>query len=222
MKEKGFVELNIGGELLLLSAGKALVWPSKELIIISDLHLGKTALFRQHGVPIPASVQQNDLENIACLLAQFPSKKLIVVGDMFHQDFNNDIDLFMNWRNGFDALEIILIKGNHDKFSVSLCNSLGIEVMQPHLDILPFRFVHKPPIPNAIGTDKNFITISGHLHPGVRLRGKARQWLRLPCFTLTSSALVLPAFSMFTGLQIGEAKDGCHYYAIAGDKIMKV
>ena len=222
MTEFGDTIIHIGEEKLHLNAGAALYWESKKILVVADLHLGKTAHFRKHGIPVPITLLHDDLERLTSIIGQYQPETLLVCGDMFHQDFNNDIDLFMNWRNGFDALEIILIKGNHDKFSVSLCNSLGIEVMQPHLDILPFRFVHKPPIPNAIGTDKNFITISGHLHPGVRLRGKARQWLRLPCFTLTSSALVLPAFSMFTGLQIGEAKDGCHYYAIADDKIMKV
>lgn len=218
MSETEFLELHIGGERLLLSAGRALVWPGKELIIIADLHLGKTGLFRQNGVPIPATVQQNDLQNISNLLAQFPSKKLIVVGDMFHQHFNDDIYSFLDWRNSFDALEIILVQGNHDKLPASVYELLGIEVSQPHLDIAPFRFVHKPPTKSA----DNLITISGHLHPGVSLRGRAKQGMRLPCFTLTEFAMVLPAFSLFTGLQIGDAKEGCHYYAIAGNKVMKV
>ncbi len=218
MNELEFIDLNIKGQRLLLSAGRALVWPSKELIIIADLHLGKTALFRQHGMAIPSSVQENDLENISKLLAQFPSKKLIVVGDMFHQDFNDDIYSFMNWRSGFDGLEIILVEGNHDKLPASFYQKLEITLVKQHLDILPFRFVHQTPkVPL-----ENSITISGHLHPGVRLRGKAKQGMRLPCFILTESAMILPAFSLFTGLNIGESVDGCHYYAIAGNKIMKV
>ncbi len=213
-----FIELEIKDERLLLTAGRALVWPSKELIIIADLHLGKTALFRQHGMAIPSSVQENDLENISKLLAQFPSRKLIVVGDMFHQDFNNDIQSFFNWRNSFDALEIILVEGNHDKLPASFYKKLDITLVQQYLDIAPFRFVHKTPkLPL-----EDLITISGHLHPGVRLIGKAKQGMRLPCFTLTESAMVLPAFSLFTGLHIGEAVKGCQYYAIAGNKIMKV
>ena len=213
-----FIELNISGENLLLSAGRALIWPSQELIIIADLHLGKTALFRQHGMPIPSSVQENDLENISKLLAQFPSKKLIVVGDMFHQNYNEDINSFINWRNSFDALEIILVEGNHDKLPAQHYQHLGITTSKPHLDIAPFRFVHKPPVKSV----ENLITISGHLHPGVRLIGKARQGMRLPCFTVTESGMVLPAFSLFTGLQISEVVKGCQYYAIAGNKIMKV
>ncbi len=218
MKKSGFVELTLAGERLLLSSGKAMIWPAQELVVIADLHLGKSALFRQHGIPVPASVQQNDLDNISNLLAQFPSKKLVVVGDMFHQDFNDDIHAFTQWRNAVDALEIILVQGNHDRLAAAHYQNMGIEVKRPHFDIGPFRFVHEPPKKTSV----EFITISGHLHPGVRLRGKAKQGMRLPCFRITSSTMVLPAFSVFTGLQFCDAAPDCAYFAIAGNEVLKI
>ena len=42
--------------------------------------------------------------------------------------------------------------------------------------------------------------VAGHIHPGVRLNGRGRDSLRLPCFWFTKTHAVLPAFGDFTGL----------------------
>ncbi|MGM0738626.1 MAG: metallophosphoesterase [Bacteroidota bacterium] len=41
--------------------------------------------------------------------------------------------------------------------------------------------------------------ICGHVHPSVRLRGRAHQHLTLPCYWMRPDAFVLPAFGSFTG-----------------------
>ena len=40
---------------------------------------------------------------------------------------------------------------------------------------------------------------SGHVHPGITLKGKGKQALHFPCFYFTSHHGILPAFSRFTG-----------------------
>jgi len=40
---------------------------------------------------------------------------------------------------------------------------------------------------------------SGHLHPGIRIRGGGRQVLQFPCFYFGAEYAVLPAFGRFTG-----------------------
>ena len=45
------------------------------------------------------------------------------------------------------------------------------------------------------------LTLCGHLHPAVRLRGPVSS-LRADCFYLTPAALVLPAFGAFTGSKV--------------------
>lgn len=40
---------------------------------------------------------------------------------------------------------------------------------------------------------------SGHLHPGIRLRGMGKQSLQFPCFYFGSDYAVLPAFGRWTG-----------------------
>jgi metallophosphoesterase superfamily enzyme len=40
---------------------------------------------------------------------------------------------------------------------------------------------------------------SGHIHPGIRIRGMGRQHLQFPCFYFGGGYAVLPAFGRWTG-----------------------
>jgi metallophosphoesterase superfamily enzyme len=66
------------------------------------------------------------------------------------------------------------------------------------------------------------LNICGHIHPGVRLVGKARQSIRIPCFFQTGSCLILPAFGNFTGLAIVKPKAEDKVWGITGEKIIPI
>ena len=53
---------------------------------------------------------------------------------------------------------------------------------------------------NNKNTINQIYTISGHVHPGYRLKGKAKQSINLPCFYVGKKNLILPAFGELTGL----------------------
>ncbi len=204
-------------ELLKLSAQKAIYWPGEKALIIADVHLGKTALFRQHGIPVPASILSSDLHRLSSLIASYQPKKLIVVGDMFHQDFNTDLQVFTDWRNSFDKLQIILVQGNHDILPMIQYRYMGIDLYNPNLNMAPFHFIHKQE-----DAAHDWFTISGHIHPGVRLTGPAKQAIKLPCFRVADNNIVLPAFSAFTGLDVSKCEVACDYYAVVGEGVLKV
>lgn len=217
MNIKNTTLITIEDEPIYLSPDKALYWPSTNALVIADIHLGKTALFRQHGVPVPSQLLNHDLERLSELIGLFQPQKLIVVGDMFHQDFNTDLQLFTEWRNTFETLQIILVQGNHDRLPMLQYRHMGIDLYRPNLNITPFIFSHKY-VEDSVGR----FTISGHIHPGVRLAGVARQQVRLPCFRVSATNLVLPAFSAFTGLDTSRCTEDCDYYAVLQDKVLKV
>ncbi len=214
----GDLELVIRGEAITLSSKRALYWKREQALIIADVHLGKPAHFRQSGIPVPSGLLTADLDRLTKLIAQFQPRQLIVVGDMFHhQDYNIDITTFADWRNLFDGLKIILVQGNHDRLKPLQYLHMDIELYKPNLTIGPFQFVHEVKEGN-----EHFFSISGHIHPGVLLRGRAKQGMRLPCFAMNENQLVLPAFSLFTGLDTSYCIDECEFYAIAGEKVFKV
>ena len=46
----------IEGEILTFTNARALYWKKENALIISDLHVGKSAHFRKNGIAIPAGI----------------------------------------------------------------------------------------------------------------------------------------------------------------------
>lgn len=205
------------GEVLAITNQRVLFWEAQKSLILSDLHIGKAAHFQKSGIPIPSSILVEDLKRLAQLIHHFNPKQLIVVGDLFHAAYNKDLDEFKVWLSQFLDLKLQLIKGNHDRLKQPVYNDFNIEVHQPSLEISNLKFVH-----DFVETAINSFTISGHTHPGVFIKGNARQRIKLPCYQLTSSQLILPAFSLFTGLNTKDAPRNCKNYAFTDNGIFEV
>lgn len=188
------LEKTIQNEKLIFTNQKAVFWEREKALIISDLHVGKSAHFRKSGIAISSQILLDDLAVLETLLSFFAVHHLLIVGDLFHAGHNSDLEMFCDWRNRFPDLKITLIKGNHDRIHRKIYDEYCIDVVEDSLTINPFTFVHEPQ-----NLENNF-TISGHIHPGVIFQGKARQRIKLPCFAFSENQLILPAFSKFTGL----------------------
>lgn len=209
--------INCSGEKLVLDKERAIYWPSKRMLIISDIHIGKSAHFRKHGIAVPSTLGQKDLNRITKLTNQYETDLLVVTGDMFHNRMNSDVEHFRTWRNEHATLRIALIKGNHDDLKAADYAGLGIEIHDKELLLHPFRFIHDKP-----ETSDEYFNITGHIHPGITVYGKARQRLRLPCFYFSDTCAVLPAFSAFTGLSDIKPGKGDTFYAITPTKVVPV
>ena len=186
--------ITIKNEELILTNQRVIYWENQDALILSDLHIGKTAHFRRHGIPMPDDILQKDLKRLKLLVLHFKVKKLFIVGDLFHAETNTDMITFKTWLIQFKDLKLILIKGNHDNQPKQLMNDLSIEVLEELL-LFPFTLVHE-----NLASHSNLFTISGHTHPGVLIKGKGKQKIRLPCYQISTNQIILPAFSLFTGL----------------------
>ena len=195
------LEKTIQNQTLVFTNQRALFWQEQKAVIISDLHIGKTAYFRKNGIPIPSGILEKDLERLQNLVDLFSADELLIVGDFLHAGKNKDFEIFEEWRSKNSALKIILIKGNHDIHKASFLQHLDISIVEDFLTIDPFTFIHEP-----LDSDKQF-SISGHLHPGVTVKLERRKTVRLPCFRVSDHQLILPAFSEFTGLDTKSCED---------------
>jgi len=209
--------INCRGESLILSKDRAIYWDRKKILIISDIHLGKGAHFRNAGIQVPSLVNTADLDRLTHLLLQFRPDCLLVTGDMFHYQMNSEVILFSKWRAQYPNLKIILIKGNHDSLAASDYEGMRIETHSTEFLMEPFRFIHHQP-----AVSDEYYNITGHIHPGVILHGKARQQLKLPCFYFGKTCAILPAFSIFTGLSKIKSQEGDQFYAITPQKIFLI
>lgn len=188
-------EIECCGEILTLTNQRALVWKREQMLVLSDLHIGKTAHFRKAGIAIPSQILVNDLKRLENLIQNFEIKTVLIVGDLFHAEVNKDIQTFNDWKVQFQSIEWRLVKGNHDRLKASVYEGLGIEVDKDYYEHLPFRFVHE-----VNNCEDDVFCVSGHTHPGVLIKGRGKQFIKLPCFQVSKKQLTLPAFSEFTGL----------------------
>ena len=196
----GTVNITIRNQELVLLPQKALFWQDKKYLILSDLHLGKTGHFRKSGIAAPGKANLKNLDRLSNLVDNIQPQKILFLGDLFHSSANREWFQFEEWRKAFSKLDILLVSGNHDQLHKSFYQSAAIEVTE-NFEAGNFLFVHD-------GTDLQQIPdktiISGHIHPGVKLKGKGKQRLRLPCFSISDQQIILPAFGEFTGLHIIE------------------
>lgn len=209
-----------------VSPERVLFWENENTLIVSDLHFGKTGHFRKSGIAMPQAVFKEDLQRLVAQIQHFAPRHLLVVGDFFHSVANKELDLFRKWRDDLPDLSIKLVKGNHDILKEDWYAKAGISVIKNGLLISGFCFTHDNDLCETTtqSTEEHPVnyTISGHIHPGVLVKGLGRQSLSLPCFYFGTEFAVLPAFSRFTGTALISPKKGDCIFAIADHTLIKL
>lgn len=211
------MQIVFGGETLVLRPDKTLFWPSEKTLFASDLHFGKLAHFRKNGSGIPDSGSKGLIQMIDFALKETGAERLVILGDFFHSLENKAlIEIAEHWNF---HLESWLIPGNHDIINPKIYEYLGFKVhSDPHV-MKSLILTHIPPD----GPSPGKFYLSGHLHPAIRIAGKARQSMRVPCFFQNEQQLILPAMGVFTGtytIQLENNTDRA--YAIAGNSIFEL
>lgn len=189
-------------------------WEEEEVLLISDVHLGKVTHFRKYGAAVPQNAILKNFELLQDTLSLYKPKTVCFLGDLFHSSLNREWQLFELWVLRTSA-KIILIAGNHDIISPLKYENIGISLV-PELIWGPFLLTHYPE------ERAQLFNFSGHIHPAVRLKGKGRQSLRLPCFFKNKHQLILPAFGAFTGTHVLKKKRADEVYAIADAMVIKI
>lgn len=211
-----FFPYTIQHNSFLLSADRCIFWDEKKVLIVSDLHFGKTGHFRKSGIAVPQNIFKEDLQRFAMLLQSFKPASVLVIGDMFHSHDNREHELFVKWRKDFEQMQIQLVKGNHDILHRNWYAAAGIDIIHKRMDIQNFSFVHDVCDINddeeEAAAERYFF--SGHIHPGISISGTGRQSLRFPCFYFAKKYAVLPAFSRFTGAHAIKPKQGENVFAL--------
>lgn len=203
-----------------LSPERCIYWEQGHALIVSDLHLGKTGHFRKAGIAVPQTVFQHDLQRLFHLIQHYRAQQLIIVGDLFHSKENKEMELFIRWRESLSQVAFTLVKGNHDILPPQWYTQAGIVTHAEEYSMGGFCFTHDPAGCSAI--DKEVYTFSGHIHPGIRLNGLAKQSLQFPCYYFGETYAILPAFSRFTGLAGIQPNRNDHVFAIVNQSVIPI
>lgn len=202
------------GQKLHLIPEKGIFWEEKQYLILADLHLGKAGHFRKSGIPVSDLIHSKDILTLDKLIARFKPEQVIFLGDLFHSDHNQGWEVFRRWIKSKAPLQFKLVLGNHDVLDEPNYRIPNLEVMEK-LILSPFDLTHIP-------EETELYNLAGHIHPAVRMTGKGRQSLRLPCYYFGERNGLLPAFGNFTGTAKISIKKTDAVYAIADKTVVRV
>ena len=206
--------IEIQQQRFLLHASGAIFWKDKNMLLISDVHLGKVAHFRNHGIAIPNETIFENFIRLTKVVNFFKPQSIVFLGDLFHSKINKEWDLFSRWTQSISA-KIFLIEGNHDIVAKYKYTDLQIEIFKEWV-VDGFLLTHYPE------ERQGLYNFCGHIHPGIKLKGIGKQSLKLPCFFQSEKQLILPAFGEFTGNFYLTPRENDNVYAITKDEVILV
>lgn len=214
----GKVAVEVAGEELLLLPEKAVYWPARRMLVIADIHFGKAASFRALGVPVPRGTTTENLSALDALVAAHGARQVVFLGDFLHAraaHASSTQTAMLAWRATRPALDLLLVRGNHDKHAGDPAAALGIELVdEPHA-VQPFAFCHHPDL------ETPGYALAGHVHPAWVLATRFDA-LRLPCFVVGRRRMILPSFGSFTGGHVVRREAGDAIYVTSGEAVHAV
>ncbi len=185
---------------MFLTKSNALYWPRERALLVADLHLEKGSFYAQHGQMLPPYDSRETLERIADAVKQTGARRVITLGDNFHDDDGTHrLDPYAAGmlESLTRALEWVWITGNHDE---NMDRSFGATLVEElELAGIILRHEAKP--------GETRPELSGHYHPKMRLKVRDRHIAR-PCGVLSRAEtpgaevverMILPAFGAYTG-----------------------
>lgn len=213
------VTIPLGGQPLGLLPQKAAFLPESNTLLVADAHIGKAVSFRKLGVPVPRGTTTETLAVLTALVQQHGVRRIVFLGDFLHSARSHapsTLGAVARWRQAHAALELTLVRGNHDDHAGDPPTALGIECVDEPLLLGGLALCHHPQA-RAEG-----YVLAGHLHPCVHLGGRAHDRLRLPCFWFGAEVGVLPAFGAFTGMHGVRAAEGDRVFVVGDDAVTEL
>lgn len=162
-----------------------LFWPDRKLLILADLHLGKSNRLARRGGPLlPPYEIRATLSKLDADLERTAARAVVCLGDSFDDtpavQALDDPDRL--WLTRLMAgRDWTWVTGNHDPAPMDLGGSHRDELRLPPLTL---RHIASDETPE----------ISAHYHPKARLVGRSA-----PCFLRDAARVILPAYGAYTG-----------------------
>lgn len=208
------IKVHLYDQTFYLHPTGACYWEEQDAVLLADVHLGKSAHFRKHGMAVPSQADNKEYDKLNAVIEEYKPSRLWFLGDLFHSYKNAEWHFFEQWTR-MQSIEILLVMGNHDLISSDHFNVLGIKTVQ-HIQMGDFLLTHHPQ------EVEHVFNISGHIHPAVKLKGVGRQHLKMPCFFCTDYGMILPAFGDFTGTYVMKPKKGNRIFICVENEVVEL
>ncbi|RZI83894.1 MAG: ligase-associated DNA damage response endonuclease PdeM [Rubrivivax sp.] len=209
---------------LWLMPERAAFEPETRTLFVADVHLGKAAVFRARGLPVPQGTSTDTLSRLSQALDRSGARHMVVLGDFLHARESHapgTLAALSAWRDRHPDVDALVVEGNHDVHAGQVQASLGIVTRTAPYVHGFLHGLHAPPPEGQASSEASSgaLTLAGHVHPVARLRGRIDS-LRLPVFWLRDAVLVLPAFGEFTGgYAIGPSRQPGEQRFVVGEQV---
>ena len=213
------LEIVAGGARLQLLPERAAYLPEHGTLLIADAHIGKAVSFRKLGVPVPAGTTAETLRRLDTLLQVTGATHIAFLGDLLHSvraRAADTVDAVARWREAHPALQLTLVRGNHDRHAGDPPADWGVRCVDEPFAFAGLALCHHPDTP------ADAYVLAGHVHPAAVVGGGRRERLRLPCFHFGPTVGLLPAFGEFTGMHTLPRGALDRVYVSSGDAVREV
>lgn len=212
---------------------KSVFFPEHGILAIGDLHIGYEHSLIESGILVPERQVDEVIDDLRKIIEEikkkgFKLKKIVFLGDIKHYfgyewkekyNFNKILGFLGDFVKDSD---IILIKGNHDKFDFS-----GKKMKNYYFN-KGIMFFHGHMSYPQIFAERVRIWVLGHLHPSVILSDKANiKREKYKCFLTgrfgEKEAIIAPSFfGMIEGTPVnGEGYENEDGFSIIPPKAIK-
>lgn len=194
------MEFEFSGSMLQLDPSGAIYWPARNNLLLADLHLGKETVFQKAGIAIPQGATGSTLNRLRSLVQVYQPMQVIVLGDLLHAPVGLTPSLteaLSEIARESEDRSWVLVPGNHDRGSITALRRCGWTVTAPRYMIEGITLVHDA----SRWTENDPVSISGHIHPSIRIPLTRRESTCVRCFWQRGQSLFIPAFGGWTGTQ---------------------
>jgi len=196
---------------------KAVYFEKHKTLLVSDVNLGKVGHFRNSPVALPDGLAETDLVILDKIINSLEINGIFILGDLFPNNENFDMRLFVAWRELHQNIDINLVKDNIDLMSDEVYANFEVRLHKKYYLWNRFLFTHKPLDKDAKLSGCDYV-FCGYINPGVNINGSGRPLRNLPCYYFDEKQCIMPAFGQPNRKSLVKPSIKDRAYAISEDR----
>lgn len=218
---------------LVFDVRRAAWFPEERVLAVADLHLGYAWAHRLSGQLMPIPPTNDTLARIAALQRDYSPSEIVMVGDIVHRAMALSV-LEEEIRELIEALsaasQLTFLAGNHDRHLAKILQQWNLPMALAESRLVGRNLlVHGD---KAVAAPPGQRLVMGHEHPAISIGDGVTTSHKCPCFLVSESVVVLPAFSCWaagTNMRAYELMSDVarntrftQAIAICGDKLLPI
>jgi len=215
-----------------LDRRRAVYLEADRILCVADLHLGYAWAHRYSGQLMPLQSDEDLYARLSEVCTLYKPAHLAILGDIVHYsvpvaEIKNELERTFEGLRKICGLKLIL--GNHDANLRKLAKQFGEFEFLEHFESDNFVLAHGHT--DGFSRSEEKLLMMGHEHPAISL-GDGIRSAKFPCFLVSGSVVVLPAFSLWAagtdirdGNYLSSLAQGARFQkavAICGNKLLPV